>query len=205
MVHERSGQIRREKHDARVQGLRQAGQCVLSRIHQLVRSLKVLETRSILVIIQLFGAVTSPSDLDEYLELTADESFHHSWIPGCRYDSIGSQWFEILTDVDITLDKHQCIRRPGCRATTRTWFDINSVSTEARQFRPGHKLLTWLALKSTLSENVKDFLHRDEKPQPGLQSTALRPHVHQGVPVRGHRQLLRPFQVRPVRSTHQSG
>ena len=83
------------------------------------------------MIIQLFGAVTSPSDLDEYLELTADESFHHSWIPGCSYDSIGSPWFEILTDVDITLDKHQRIHRPV--VVPQREHGLTST-----QFRPRH-------------------------------------------------------------------
>ena len=165
---------------------------VLARIHQLVRSLKTHGTRSILVTMQSFGAATSPSDLDEYLDLTVDESFHHSWVPGCRYDGVANPLFEILTNADISVDKHQCVHRPSCRATPRTWFDVNSVSADARQLRPGHKLLTWLALKSTLSENVKNFVRQDERPQPGLQSTSLRPHVLQEVPVRGHRQLLRP-------------
>jgi len=48
---------------------------VLASIHQLVRSLKTRGTRSILVTLQSFGAVISPSDPDEYLNLTADESY----------------------------------------------------------------------------------------------------------------------------------
>jgi len=80
------------------------------------------------------------------------------------YDGITCPLFKTLTNADISVDKPQCVYRPGCRAIPRTWFDIKSISNDARQLRPGHKPLTRLTLKSTLPESVKNFLRLRERP-----------------------------------------
>ena len=136
-------------------------------------------------------ALTSPCDLDEYLDLVADKSLHYSWIPACRFDGDSSP-FEILNNVDISLDKYQCNHRPVCHPTPETWFDITSAVAITCQPRLGHKLLTWLSLKSTLSKCAKTVQHHEERRLPGLHATSLRPHVLQEVPVRGLRLLMRP-------------